>query len=423
MRPVHLVDVNLAFACVRERQEELEALVLSPRSSPSSRSVSSLPRPSREQALRDLVEALEAYLLAHMTTRTARIEGASSMRASRAAATDFRALPIARGLSTSRSTLVGFRSSRAPSVSLCQISVGRSYPGTESGPTGPTPRKEIPCATGFSPLSSSPPGPPLPPVRLRPRRPRGRPERPEYTARGTVYVEALRGHDYALRLSNPTGMRIAVALSVDGLNMLDSRRTTARDARKWVLAPYETVVIPGWQVSNAASRKFVFTGERGSYGAALGKTQDLGVIEAVFFRERLPYRVERRWKEEDRRISSNEHKDGRPDAAATKPGGCARHPHRVKARPATIRRILSSSPSPSSKLSDEYAATGMGRRTQFGVTQVDLELETEPAAVVRLRYEFGRTHCARHPAPRPDPSRLARREGARGFEEFCPEVK
>ncbi len=122
-------------------------------------------------------------------------------------------------------------------------------------------------------------------------------ERPEYAARGTVYVEALRGHDYALRLSNPTGTRIAVALSVDGLNTLDSRHTAARDARKWVLAPYETVIIPGWQVSNAASRKFVFTGERGSYGAALGKTQDLGVIEAVFFRERLPYRVERWWKE------------------------------------------------------------------------------------------------------------------------------
>ena len=122
-------------------------------------------------------------------------------------------------------------------------------------------------------------------------------EHPEFAARGTVYVEALRGRDYALRLSNPTGTRVAVALSVDGLNTIDSRHTTAREARKWVLAPYETVVIPGWQVSSMASRKFVFTGERGSYGAALGKTEDLGVIEAVFFSERLPSRVEGRWKE------------------------------------------------------------------------------------------------------------------------------
>jgi hypothetical protein len=250
-------------------------------------------------------------------------------------------------------------------------------------------------------------------------------ERPEYAARGTVYVEALRGRDYALRLSNPTGVRVAVALSVDGLNTIDSRRTTARDARKWVLAPYETVVIPGWQVSNAASRKFVFTGERGSYGAALGKTQDLGVIEAVFFRERLPYRVERRWKEEDGRISSNE-KDGRldaPEAEAQAGAAQAPAPSEGAARDHS-QKSLSSSPSPSSKLSDEYAATGMGRKTQFGVTQVDLDLETEPAAVVRLRYEFRPQLIALGVLPRdPDPSRIARREGARGFEEFCPEVK
>ena len=267
--------------------------------------------------------------------------------------------------------------------------------------------------------------PPLRDGRFRPRRPRGRPPRPEFAARGTVYVEALRGRDYALRLSNPTGTRVAVALSVDGLNTIDSRRTTARDARKWVLAPYETVVIPGWQVSNAASRKFVFTGERGSYGAALGKTQDLGVIEAVFFRERLPYRVERRWKEEDGRISSNE-KDGRLDAPeAEAQAGAAQSPAPSEgAARDHSQKSLSSSPSPSSKLSDEYAATGMGRKTQFGVTRVDLELETEPAAVVRLRYEFRPQLIALGVLPRdPDPSRIARREGARGFEEFCPEVR
>ncbi|HSB64143.1 MAG TPA: hypothetical protein VLJ18_08250 [Thermoanaerobaculia bacterium] len=297
-------------------------------------------------------------------------------------------------------------------------------------------------------------------------------ERPEYVARGTVYVEALRGRDYAVRLSNPTGTRVAVALSVDGLNTIDSRRTTARDARKWVLAPYETVIIPGWQVSNASSRKFFFTGERGSYGAALGKTQDLGVIEAVFFRERLPYRVQRWWKEgksqerisssergregaagedqrrsegkDEERISSNE-EIGAPlaappltlaEASPRDPSkkrfssdGAAGEGQLAQNEPSGIARdhsqkSLLSSPSPSSKLSDEYAATGMGRHTQFGVTRVDLELETEPAAVVRLRYEFRPQLIALGVLPRdPDPSRIARREHARGFEEFCPEVK
>jgi hypothetical protein len=284
--------------------------------------------------------------------------------------------------------------------------------------------------------------------------------RPELVARGTVYVEALRGHDYALRLSNPTGTRVAVALSVDGLNTIDSRHTAARDARKWVLAPYETVIIPGWQVSEAASRKFVFTGEHGSYGAALGKTQDLGVIEAVFFRERVPYRVRRWWNEgqTDDRISSNERSragsssdDQRPGGAKDEerissnedtdlPGAAPAAPGRGGERgagavgqlaqnePSGMARDHSqkslSSPSPSSKLSDEYAATGMGRRTSFGVTRVDLELESEPAAVVRLRYEFRPQLVALGVLPRdPDPSRIARRERARGFEDFCPETR
>ena len=243
--------------------------------------------------------------------------------------------------------------------------------------------------------------------------------RPEFAARGTVYVEALRGRDYALRLSNPSGTRVAVALSVDGLNAIDSRRTSASDARKWVLSPYETVVIPGWQISNAASRKFVFTGERASYGAALGKTQDLGVIEAVFFREKALWR-------ETRGFSANE-KD-RESPARGDIGGAAPPAAQAEAsvRDHSKKSSSSSSPSvsPSPALSDEYAATGMGRQTRFGVTRVDIDLETEPAAVVRLRYEFRPQLVALGVLPRdPDSSRIARRERARGFEEFCPEIR
>src|SRR5664279_2357017 len=256
--------------------------------------------------------------------------------------------------------------------------------------------------------------------------------RPELSARGTVYVEALKGRDYALRLSNPTGTRVAVALSVDGLNTIDAKHTSSRDARKWVLAPYETVVIPGWQVNNATSRKFVFTGERGSYGAALGKTEDLGIIEAVFYRERPPYRSGR-WneKQEDRRqkdreISLNE-RERRPDAPASGFLQDAAPPAAQAEASAGDQSQKSSSLDSSSagaKLSDEYAATGMGNRTRFGIERVDIDLESEPAAVVRFRYEFRPQLVALGVLPSdPDPARIARRERARGFEEFCPEVR
>jgi len=241
--------------------------------------------------------------------------------------------------------------------------------------------------------------------------------RPELASRGTVYVEALKGHDYALRLSNPTGRRVAVALSVDGLNTIDAKHTSSRDARKWVLAPYETVVIPGWQVNNAVSRKFVFTGERGSYGAALGKTEDLGVIEAVFYREKVAYRSGWIERQEEERLSSKD-RERRPDAPASGAlQGAAQEPAPSESGARDQSRK-------SSSLSDELAATGMGSRTRFGIERVDVDLESEPAAVVRLRYEFRPQLVSLGVLPsEPDPSRIARRERARGFDEFCPETR
>ena len=76
-----------------------------------------------------------------------------------------------------------------------------------------------------------------------------------------------------------------MALSVDGLNTIDARETTAAEARKWVLGPYETVTISGWQTSQLEAHRFEFTTEARSYGQALGKTANLGVISAVFFKE------------------------------------------------------------------------------------------------------------------------------------------
>src|SRR5918993_2730283 len=112
-----------------------------------------------------------------------------------------------------------------------------------------------------------------------------------YAHHGRWYVEAIKGREYAIRLRNPYGVRVAVALSVDGLNTIDARQTTAADARKWVLNPYETVTISGWQTSRTEARRFEFTTEEHSYGQALGKTANLGVISAVFFKERVSSRM------------------------------------------------------------------------------------------------------------------------------------
>ena len=109
---------------------------------------------------------------------------------------------------------------------------------------------------------------------------------PEYAGRGRIYIEALKGREFTIRLSNPTRERVAVALSVDGRNVVDAKRTTDLAATKWILAPGQTADIPGWQVSGDTSRKFFFTETSKSYAKWLGDTANVGTIEAVFFREK-----------------------------------------------------------------------------------------------------------------------------------------
>src|ERR1051325_9005347 len=113
----------------------------------------------------------------------------------------------------------------------------------------------------------------------------------EYFARGRRYVEALENAEYELRIHNPTSSRVAVALSVDGMNTIDARHTSAWDAHKWVIEPYGTINVRGWQMSSDNARRFYFTTERDSYGAKIGQTENLGLISAVFFHERKPFHI------------------------------------------------------------------------------------------------------------------------------------
>ncbi|HEV3214495.1 MAG TPA: hypothetical protein VGZ27_02165 [Vicinamibacterales bacterium] len=228
-----------------------------------------------------------------------------------------------------------------------------------------------------------------------------------YVHDGRWYVEARNGREYAIRLRNPYGVRVAVALSVDGLNTIDARETTAAEARKWVLGPYETVTISGWQTNQNEARHFEFTTEARSYGQALGKTANLGVISAVFFKERAPVIIAGR---ADR---SND------NAVRQAPAS----PSAAPAGPAAQEAGAGVGGAVKSKADDEYAATGMGRRTGHAVAEVWLDLEDAPVQTVNIRYEF-RPQLVRlgilPPAPTADP--LQRRERARGFAPgFCPE--
>lgn len=238
----------------------------------------------------------------------------------------------------------------------------------------------------------------------------------EYQARGRRYIEALQNAEYELRIHNPSDSRVAVAVSVDGLNTIDARHTSAWDAHKWVIEPYGTIYVRGWQMSSENARRFYFTTERDSYAAKLGQAANLGVISAVFFRERKPFVIlpvtpgpPRRSDKDDRqRPSQSPNTDSRSAGESS----------------ASIRagRDAKTNSSAYPPPDDESAATGIGRSVQNDVQWIKMDLDSRPIAEVTIRYEYRAALVRLGILPRdyPRPDVLNRREGAQGFERYCP---
>ncbi len=228
---------------------------------------------------------------------------------------------------------------------------------------------------------------------------------PQYPAMGTRYVEALKGKDYAIRLHNPFPVRVAVALSVDGLNTIDARHTDAQSARKWIIDPYDTITIGGWQTSLSEARRFYFTSEAKSYANWIGHTADQGIISAVFYRERVVYP-----------LPVLEQPLGRDQAGAGAPAESSRSS--AQRAPAAAEKMARNE-------AEDFAATGAGRETTHRVRQIQIDLEDSPSGSVDIRYEY-RPQLVKLGVlpPSPDEDPLMRRQGARGFTPgFCPMPK
>lgn len=230
---------------------------------------------------------------------------------------------------------------------------------------------------------------------------------PPLAGRGRTYIEAIAGREYSLRFSNHTDRRVAVAVSVDGLNSIDAQTTTAGEGSKWIVEPRQTLTLDGWQTSGDVARRFFFTTETASYGAWLGETDNLGVISAVVFRERLPERVGRLYSEP----KAHPKPAARQGASDSSSGSGAE-----AAAPAP--------PAADSGLSEEYAATGIGREVDHRVTRIHFDSEATAAARLELRYEYRDALVKLGLLPRHMPEHpLDRRERARGFEDsgFAPD--
>jgi hypothetical protein len=110
---------------------------------------------------------------------------------------------------------------------------------------------------------------------------------PQYPWRGDTWVPGAPGHRYSVRLTNTSGERVLVVLSVDGVNAV-SGETASPSQAGYVLAPWESTEIAGWRKSLDDIAQFVFTDPGDSYAARTGRPHDVGVIGIAVFEEARP---------------------------------------------------------------------------------------------------------------------------------------
>jgi hypothetical protein len=242
---------------------------------------------------------------------------------------------------------------------------------------------------------------------------------PVWRHRGADWVAGQPGNRYAVQLVNRTGARVLVVLSVDGINAVTGE-TAGVGQSGYVLGPWQSAEITGWRKSEREAAAFYFTALADSYAARTDRPDNVGVIGAAVFRERV------RW-EEPRDVAPfswqggrGERERGTRDAAGGPAEGA--DPRRAEAgskdapaaaAPAARDGVSGAfnAPAPTAEAqslakSESRLGTGHGEREWSPVTRVSFErASSQPAELVRVRYDSWRNLVASGviPGTRADP--------------------
>jgi hypothetical protein len=219
--------------------------------------------------------------------------------------------------------------------------------------------------------------------------------KPETLKHGRPFVAAQNGETYSIRLYNPLPVRVAVNLTVDGLNSISGKPSGIEDGQKWLIEPYSFIVIRGWQVNGAEARRFYFTDKPKSYakweGERLGRdlAANCGVIGAAYF-----------WSQEE----LARYYEQRPvyRSYGGYPSGAFDKDEVAKKAYDGASRAKAAAPQAAAEAAPQ-AGTGMGERESNPTTQVDFRYDAgmyRVSQAVLIYYDF----AAPEPIPNPFPS-------------------
>ena len=234
--------------------------------------------------------------------------------------------------------------------------------------------------------------------------------------RGATWVAGRPGDRYAVRLTNRSPGRVLVVLSVDGVNAV-SGDTAAVGQTGYVLAPWQSAEITGWRKSFTEAAAFYFTALPDSYAARTDRPDNIGVIGAAVFRERVATPMQRPFEPQPpvaaRRYDDDDRKEPERRAQAQAGGSLGAAADAA----ASERSNAAPAASPSMRERDALAkadklGTGHGEREYSPTTQTAFErASSQPSEIVQVRYDsyanlvasgvIGRTPAYAMPDPFP----------------------
>ena len=200
-----------------------------------------------------------------------------------------------------------------------------------------------------------------------------------WSYRGASWVAGRPGNRYAVRLTNRSGARVLVVLSIDGVNAV-SGETAATGQTGYVLAPYQATEITGWRKSLTEAAAFYFTALPDSYAARTDRPDNVGVIGVAVFTEK-PREVVRR-PTQPPVLRGDVDQESRPGRS-------------MRESESSMRAAPSAAAAPESKSAGmarderlDRLGTGHGEREYAPTTNTIFDRASDrPNEVVRIRYD------------------------------------
>jgi hypothetical protein len=200
----------------------------------------------------------------------------------------------------------------------------------------------------------------------------------QHRHRGQDWVAGEPGHRYGVRLTNTSGERVLVVLSIDGVNAVTGQTAHPSQAG-YVLEPWQSTEVDGWRKSMDDVAQFFFTDLPDSYAARTGRPDNVGVIGIAVFQEARRYY-------HPQPMPYPRDAPGAPEDAAA--GRAA--PPAAQAEKSIAR-----------DQANQGLGTGHGEREWSPVSHTGFERASRtPAQVTQVRYDDYRTLVARGVLPR-----------------------